>query len=408
MPPKDKKTVARARKPTAEKRKYAEDVKCSVDVGAKTRNRAADDGAATGRPTTALTAKFQKGGSANSQKTSGDRDKTIIKSVTEMPKDPRTRACSHWMSETLATGLRGIRKEFVSSVKPYQPAGPCEVCIEHSAYNRYEDVHCLDKTRVKLANNPEGEDYIHASFVTVHPEMTYICAQGPMSNTVSHFWLMVIQEGAKVVLQLCQLKEDGKEKCNEYYPPAAEGPDWKTYGFVQVRVMDRNNNVGGMKKVTKSKMQVKLDEKDAKVHELTHIYYYGWPDHSVAESVATCKEVRNLVHRNYEKKPIVAHCSAGIGRTGTFAMIELVSYRLLIKHDVDFKMVDVAHELREQRKHAIQNDQQYVFVYRCVLEVLLGEDALPKSSDVAKFIEDYDSLISRKKAERAKTKNKTM
>ena len=63
-------------------------------------------------------------------------------------------------------------------------------------------------------------------------------------------------------------------------------------------------------------------------------------------------------------------------------------------------MSDLVKELRDQRMSAIQNDQQYVFVYRCVIEILLAEDALPKSPDVTKFIEKYEAMIQRKKADR--------
>lgn len=209
------------------------------------------------------------------------------------------------MESVLDTGLRGIRTEFMKIAKNYVPQGTHDACDEHLACNRYDDVLCLDKTRVKLKNAPDGEDYIHASYVTVNDDLVYICAQGPLANTAHHFWLMIMQENCKVVLQLCQLVEDGKEKCNEYYPSAADGNEWKSYGAVQVKCVDRNSNVAGMKKVIKTKMQVRLEDKKDSVHELTHIYYHGWPDHSVAESVATCREVRSLVHRLYEKKPIV-------------------------------------------------------------------------------------------------------
>lgn len=130
---------------------------------------------------------------------------------------------------------------------------------------------------------------------------------------------MIVQEKVKVILQLCQLKEKGQEKCDEYYP--SELNKWKSYGCADVRVTEVVRNVPGMKKVIKSKMQVKIDDKGT--HDLTHIFYSGWPDHGAPESVGSIVAMRNLVHRTCEKKPIVAHCSAGIGRTGCFVMIEL-------------------------------------------------------------------------------------
>uniref|UniRef100_A0A914YQW0 Protein tyrosine phosphatase n=1 Tax=Panagrolaimus superbus TaxID=310955 RepID=A0A914YQW0_9BILA len=309
------------------------------------------------------------------------------------------------MEEALVLGLRKIRKEFVEHVKGYIPSGSIKACTEYNAYNRYEDVNCLDKTRVIIKSTymTTGEDYIHASYVNVNPDLVYICAQGPLDTTCGHFWLMIMQEKSKVILQLCSFMEDGKEKCNEYYP--AKGTEWETYGCVQVRVTDRNSNIPGMKKVVKSKMQVRIED-TTDVHEVTHIFFHGWPDHGVPESIGTVREIRNLIHRTYEKKPIVAHCSAGIGRTGTFVMMELVLYHLLDKHDAKFKMYEVAKELRNQRMHALQNDLQYVLVYRCVIDVLINENAILQSAEITKFNDEFADLIKRKRGADKKPKNR--
>jgi protein tyrosine phosphatase len=94
-------------------------------------------------------------------------------------------------------------------------------------------VYLLDKTRVKIRINPDNDDYIHASFVDVSKDLTYICAQGPMENTTHQFWLMCIQEDVRVILQLCQNSEDGSEKCSKYVPT---GSDSVNFGPVQVKV----------------------------------------------------------------------------------------------------------------------------------------------------------------------------
>ncbi|KHN71459.1 Receptor-type tyrosine-protein phosphatase beta [Toxocara canis] len=131
-----------------------------------------------------------------------------------------------------------------------------------------------------------------------------------------------------------------------------------------------------------------------------HILYSGWPDHSVPESISVCKEVRSLVHKYAEKKPTVVHCGAGIGRTGAYVAVEMALYRLERKEMV--VMSELIKDLREQRMGAIQNDQQYLFVFRMVIEVLLSEDLLVKNQRVIDFIKEYDDLIKRKRLERAK------
>ncbi|VDN43282.1 unnamed protein product, partial [Gongylonema pulchrum] len=90
------------------------------------------------------------------------------------------------------------------------------------------------------------------------------------------------------------------------------------------------------------------------MQRLVHIGYYGWPDHCPADSPAVCREVLGLVHKFYAKKPIIVHCSAGIGRTGTFVAVEMAMEKLR-KQEV-CSIADIAKRLRQQRMHAIQND----------------------------------------------------
>ncbi|TKR94571.1 hypothetical protein L596_008836 [Steinernema carpocapsae] len=318
---------------------------------------------------------------------------------------PKHAAAERFMDSVADVGMRGIRKEFILQVRGYVSNKSAATWKEEVSKdkNRYEDVPLLDETRVKLKNNA-GDDYIHASYVKVHDELTYICAQGPIQSTIPHFLMMCVQEKTKVILQLCNFHEDGSEKCAEYLPSESDGTDWKTFGAVEIRATDRQTNVPAMKKVVKTKLQIKYKDE---THELSHILYGGWPDHCPPESVSTCREIRALIHKVYDKKPIIAHCSAGIGRTGTFVAIEMALHRILTLADASFTIPEIVKELREQRMKAIQNDQQYVFVYRSTIDILLHEDILEKSDKVVAFITDYDELVARKKAVRAEAKATT-
>uniref|UniRef100_A0A1I7Y2G9 Tyrosine-protein phosphatase domain-containing protein n=1 Tax=Steinernema glaseri TaxID=37863 RepID=A0A1I7Y2G9_9BILA len=318
---------------------------------------------------------------------------------------PKQQSAEKFLDTIMDLGMRGMRKEFLTSVRPYTSSGPKLAwrILENKDKNRYEDVELLDDTRVKLKNNSETgkphDDYIHASWVKVHDDLMYICAQGPLPNTIHHFWLMVLQEKSKVILQLCSFFEEDKEKCAQYFPTEAEGNSWKAYGPVEVRVLERQTNIPTMKKVVKTKLQVKLKDETL---DVLHILYGGWPDHSVADSVTCCREVHALVHKVFEKKPIVAHCSAGIGRTGTFVAVDMCLHRIVTLNDMTFTLPDITKDLRDQRFKAIQNDQQYVFVSRAVIEILVHDDVLEKSDRVIGFISEYDELVARKRQEREK------
>ncbi|KAK0412805.1 hypothetical protein QR680_006420 [Steinernema hermaphroditum] len=315
---------------------------------------------------------------------------------------PKRQAAERFLDNILELGTRGIRKEWITSVKAYTPSGARLAwrILENKDKNRYEDVDVIDETRVKLRNNVETgkahDDYIHANYVKVHDDLVYICSQGPLPNTLRHFWLMVVQERSKIILQLCNFYEEQKEKCTEYFPNDSEGNGWKAYGPVEVRAVERQSNIPMMKKVVKTKLQVRYKDE---TFDVLHILYGGWPDHSVADSVTCYREVYVLIHKLYDKKPIVAHCSAGVGRTGTFVAIEMCLHRILMLNDMKFSVPEVTKELRDQRFKAIQNDQQYVFVFRAVLEILVNDGTLDKSERVLAFIAEYDELVARKRVE---------
>jgi tyrosine-protein phosphatase non-receptor type 9 len=64
--------------------------------------------------------------------------------------------------------------------------------------------------------------------------------------------------------------------------------------------------------------------------------------------------------------PICIHCSAGIGRTGTFLAIDININRLN-----DLKTVHIestVNKIRLQRAQSVQMPDQYVFCYLAILE----------------------------------------
>ncbi|VDN02356.1 unnamed protein product [Thelazia callipaeda] len=300
-----------------------------------------------------------------------------------------------WVSSAISGGVKGIRREYVDSVRSYAPVGSQKAwnseknCIK----NRYDDIRLLDKTRVVLKDTPDNNDYINASYV-IAGDTTFICTQGPMENTIQDFWIMSVQEQVKVILQLCKYNENGREQCAEYFK---DEETWVKYGSVRVRTLEKSINVAHLKKVTRTLLQV---EYKGKRIEVTHILYAGWPDQSVAESTSICREVRRLVLGLSQQKPVIVHCSAGVGRTGTFVTLEMAISLLKKKEFVP--MVEIAKRVRNQRIGAIQNDQQYLFIYRMILEILIYEDLLSRTEQIVNFIKDYNDLIRRKCNERAR------
>jgi protein tyrosine phosphatase len=136
--------------------------------------------------------------------------------------------------------------------------------------------------------------------------------------------------------------------------------------------------------------------------------------------------MRSLIRRLADKRPVVAHCSAGIGlflfslvhfllsnhlpllpgRSGSYTAIEMAYYELTTRQNRNFNMTEMMRQLRDQRAQSVQKDQQYLFVHRLVLEVLLSEKVIEKTDKVSQFCKDYEDLVERKKAEAAKQRKK--
>ncbi|VDN01311.1 unnamed protein product [Thelazia callipaeda] len=310
----------------------------------------------------------------------------------------------HWIDQVIDMGIRNIRREFVNTIRTYTPTGSMSAWEADKNYdkNRFFFLICdIVNTNTAVKITILGEDYYHASYVHINENLVFICAQGPLPNTIEDFWSLIIQEGSKVIVQLCQWQEDGKNQCTEYFPK--DDTEWKDYGAIRVKVIEKTSPVAQLRKVYRTKLRAVQKEKK---HEVLHLLYGGWPDHFVADSTPVCREVRAHALKLAEKTPVIVHCSAGIGRTGTFAAISMAVDRL--KTTESLSIAEVVKDLRDQRMHSVQNDQasyQYLFIYRMVIEILLAEDLLIKNPDIISLIKEYDDLVARKRQERNK-KNK--
>ncbi|EFO12879.1 protein-tyrosine phosphatase [Loa loa] len=115
-------------------------------------------------------------------------------------------------------GTEGIVKKYQTDLKTYIPPNMSHTAFDKNMKkNRYKDVICLDKTRVVLQNGES--DYIHANHVKGDPFLNpFICTQGPMQITVNDFWIMIMQEKVSNIIMLCNVREEGKNKCFQYWP----------------------------------------------------------------------------------------------------------------------------------------------------------------------------------------------
>ncbi|XP_056002134.1 receptor-type tyrosine-protein phosphatase U-like isoform X2 [Ostrea edulis] len=229
--------------------------------------------------------------------------------------------------------------------------------------NRFKNTLPYDHSRVIL-EDPNGDDYINANFIpSSFREREYIACQGPKPTTVKDFWRMIWQEQVTTVVMLTGITEGRKRKCEQYWPNrgrtiiygkfAVTNTQEKVYACYTIRRMEVKNTQG----------------KTAHPRVLNHFHFTGWPDHGVpstSQLLSFYFKVRDQILTDNTKKPLVVHCSAGVGRTGTFIAIDAqVQYGLKTGTVNITKYVST---MRKERMHMIQTSGQYITVYKCLNE----------------------------------------
>ncbi|KAM9800539.1 receptor-type tyrosine-protein phosphatase T isoform 8-T9 [Syngnathus typhle] len=240
--------------------------------------------------------------------------------------------------------------------------------------NRYGNIIAYpsdDHTRVRL-QPLDGEplsDYINANFIDgYHRPRHYIATQGPMQETVRDFWRMVWQENSASIVMVTNLVEVGRVKCVRYWPDETE-----VYGDVKVTLVETDPLAEYI--VRTFTMQKKGHHE---LRELRQFHFTSWPDHGVpCYATGMLGFIRQVKFLNPpDAGPIVAHCSAGAGRTGCFVAVDIMLDMAENEGVVD--VFNCIRELRSQRVNMVQTEEQYVFVHDAILEACLcGNTAIP-------------------------------
>ncbi|XP_045426947.1 tyrosine-protein phosphatase non-receptor type 13 isoform X24 [Pipistrellus kuhlii] len=265
--------------------------------------------------------------------------------------------------------LRGLLDQGIPSkeLENLQELKPLDQCLigqtkENRRKNRYKNILPYDATRVPLGD--EG-GYINASFVRMpvgKEEFVYIACQGPLPTTVGDFWQMIWEQKSTVIAMMTQEVEGEKVKCQRYWP--------NTLGkttMVSNRLRLALVKMQPLKGFVVRAMTLE-DIQTREVRHISHLNFTAWPDHdtpSQPDDLLTFISYMRHVHRS---GPIITHCSAGIGRSGTLICIDVVLG--LISQDLEFDISDLVRCMRLQRHGMVQTEDQYIFCYQVILYVL--------------------------------------
>lgn len=214
------------------------------------------------------------------------------------------------------------------------PEWSCEIATrpENKKRNRYPSVLPWDHSRVLLPVHEGENDYINASWVQLGSR-TYIATQGPLPSTTHAFWQMVYAYGGEpsVIIMLTPLYEHSVEKSAKYWPDSKQHPVVLPVeaGFkfgLTISLISFHKN----EQYHYSTFKVVPSDKSMPERLVHHLYYFSWLDYSKPNADADLRSLIHLVNnqlRNRASPPIV-HCSAGIGRTGTFIALDALLTRI--------------------------------------------------------------------------------
>lgn len=302
-----------------------------------------------------------------------------------------------FVARTLEKGPSGLRSEF-AGMKRFNDFTKMKAFKENQAAgkNRYKDVGCLDNNRVKLGGSWPHE-YIHANYVaTPNNQKRFICTQAPLEKTCADFWYMCLQDRVETIFMLCNYTEKGAKKCYEYLPTEEkqETMTFKEKGQKVTVKFDSSSSItfrdSSNAKVTKTILTV--EGAGCEKLKTTHYHWIDWPDRGVPTADNAILEL--LDKARVSKGPIVVHCSAGIGRTGSVVMIEYVMDQLLAGQNIE-ESDKILQKIREQRNNSVQTDHQYLFVHQVMLNFfekrgLLDENTMTFHKD---FTEQYSKCV---------------
>ncbi|XP_064626984.1 tyrosine-protein phosphatase Lar-like isoform X3 [Lineus longissimus] len=232
--------------------------------------------------------------------------------------------------------------------------------------NRYANVIAYDHSRVLLQpiEGIPGSDYINANYMDGYRKQNaYIATQGPLPETFGDFWRMIWEQRTATVVMMTKLEERTRIKCDQYWPN--RGTD--TFGFIHVTIMD----VMELATYTIRTFQIQRHGFPEK-REVRQFQFTAWPDHGVPDHptplLMFMRRVKTV--NPPDAGPLITHCSAGVGRTGAFIVIDSMLER--IKHE---KTVDIYGHvtcLRAQRNYMVQTEDQYIFIHDALIEAIQG------------------------------------
>ena len=229
---------------------------------------------------------------------------------------------------------------------------------------RYMDIKPYKYNNVELFN----KKFINASWIDFPKYHEFIATQGPMKFTCEDFFNMCIQNNVNLIIMLCKDFENGREKCYTY---------WEEQRLNSIIVKE-----GSSKKVANDLIlrEIVLEGHWFQKKKIYQLHYVGWPDHGAPDptkAYGTFIKMFNYTKELGKAYPVVGHCSAGVGRTGTYLTLfniyeHLKQQKLNKRNYYYFSVFIMVRKLKEMRLFLVENEFQYKFIYN-LLDLIIKQ-----------------------------------
>ncbi|XP_022247937.1 tyrosine-protein phosphatase Lar-like isoform X3 [Limulus polyphemus] len=253
--------------------------------------------------------------------------------------------------------------------------------------NRYANVIAYDHSRVVLQtiDGISGTDYINANYCDGYRKQNaYIATQGPLSETVGDFWRMVWEQRSATIVMMTKLEERTRIKCDQYWPLRGT----EKYGVMNISLAD-------IQELATYCIRTFIIQKMGypEKREVRQFQFTAWPDHGVPEHptpfLTFLQRIRAL--NPPEAGPVVVHCSAGVGRTGCYIVIDSMLERLRYENTVDIYGHVTC--LRAQRNYMVQTEDQYIFIHDAVLDAVLSGNTEVPAQNLYSHIQELMEIV---------------
>uniref|UniRef100_A0A3B4CL75 Receptor-type tyrosine-protein phosphatase C n=1 Tax=Pygocentrus nattereri TaxID=42514 RepID=A0A3B4CL75_PYGNA len=222
---------------------------------------------------------------------------------------------------------------------------------ENQSKNRYVDI-----LPCRLNNQQ-----MQCGFLMVYI-LFFLCFYGPKEETIGDFWRMTWEQNTSIIVMVTRCEEGNKNKCAQYWPSAER--ETEIFDDFVVKIKGEENCPDYIIR----RLSVMNRKEKTPEREVTHIQFTSWPDHGVPGDPGLLLKLRRRVNsfKNVFSGPIVTHCSAGVGRTGTYICIDAMIESLEAEGRVD--IYGYVAKLRRQRCLMVQVEAQYVLIHTALIE----------------------------------------